>query len=144
MADGEKAKPMSEQEKACFDILEDVDHVGSHVNGSINQQTLYAKWNLVAFVLQTCTIMVHYIIPSWQQASYMPLLADKNSAFNPVIKMDNERLRLISENPVAGAHFFHFMIIVFMNMFLVYGTSLDKGLVEGKAYLEKHMLTMEW
>jgi len=29
-------------------------------------------------------------------------------------------------------------------MFLVYGTSLDKGLVEGKAYLEKHMLTMEW
>jgi len=38
MADGEKAKPMSEQEKACFDILEDVDHVGSHVNGSITNK----------------------------------------------------------------------------------------------------------
>jgi len=38
MADGEKAKPMSKQEKACFDILEDVDHIGSHVNGSITNK----------------------------------------------------------------------------------------------------------
>ena len=63
MADGEKAKPMSEQEKACFDILEDVDHVGSHVNGSITNKHHMPNGNLVAFVLQRCTIMVHYIIP---------------------------------------------------------------------------------
>ena len=38
MADGEKVNPMSEQEKACFDILKDVDHIGSHVNGSITNK----------------------------------------------------------------------------------------------------------
>ena len=38
MADGERIYPESEQEKARFDILKDVDHVGGHVNGSFTKK----------------------------------------------------------------------------------------------------------
>ena len=41
-------------------------------------------------------------------------LADTKSTFNPVIKTSNEHLCLMSGNPVAGAHFFHFMINAFI------------------------------
>ena len=42
MVDGKRICPESDQEKVCFDILKDVDHVGGHVNGSItNKQYMH-------------------------------------------------------------------------------------------------------
>ena len=137
MADGEKAKPMSEQEKACFDILEDVDHVGSHVNGSITNKHYMPNeiWLLLCFKRAPSWCIT--LSPADNKHPICLYFADKNSAFNPVIKMDNERLCLISENPVAGARFFHFMIIVFIEHVLGVWDIPREGLSRGKGIFGK-------
>jgi hypothetical protein len=38
MADGEKIKPQTPEEKACYQIIHDLDHVGIHVQGSITNK----------------------------------------------------------------------------------------------------------
>ena len=34
MSNGERVKPQTEEEKACFQVINDLDHVGRHVEGS--------------------------------------------------------------------------------------------------------------
>ena len=83
--------------------------------------------------------------------------ADTDQTFTPKIRTEDDRLRLISENPVAGAHFFHFMINTFIECVLgvkitkkgikrrrgLFGTtSAYYGTVEqqGRLTLHLHML----
>ena len=41
-------------------------------------------------------------------------LADNDTTFKLSVRISNEHLHLISENPVAGAQFFHFMASSFI------------------------------
>jgi hypothetical protein len=43
MSDGECVKPQTEEEKACFQVIHDLDHVGRHVEGSITNKKTYEK-----------------------------------------------------------------------------------------------------
>lgn len=38
MTDGERVKPQTPEEKACFQVIHDLDHVGRHVQGSITNK----------------------------------------------------------------------------------------------------------
>jgi len=38
------------------------------------------------------------------------ILQTLKETFSPKLRPENERYRLIAENPVAGARFFHFMV----------------------------------
>jgi hypothetical protein len=40
--------------------------------------------------------------------------ADTKEVFNPTLPTYDERARLICQNPVAGARFFHFMVQTFL------------------------------
>jgi hypothetical protein len=40
--------------------------------------------------------------------------ADTQETFSPELRPENERYRLIAENPVAGAQFFHFIVEMFI------------------------------
>ena len=47
--------------------------------------------------------------------------ADTQETFSPELRPDNERHGLISQNPVAGAQFFHFMVEMFIKHVLGVG-----------------------
>lgn len=51
MPDSKRVIPTSDEEKACFDILKDVDHVGGHVSGSITNKCYMCNeiWSLSCF-----------------------------------------------------------------------------------------------
>ena len=40
--------------------------------------------------------------------------ADMEETFNPELRPENEHYRLIADNPVAGAQFFHFIVGMFI------------------------------
>jgi len=42
--------------------------------------------------------------------------ADTQETFSPELRAENEHYKLIAENPVAGAQFFHFIVEMFINM----------------------------
>ena len=79
--------------------------------------------------------------------------ADTNEMFKPELKGYDERYRLISQNPVAGARFFHHMCEMFIKHVLgvgtnhsgIYGdTSAYYGAVEQQGRLTLHMHLLLW
>ena len=114
MADGERVYPESEQEKAYFDILKDVDHVGGHVNGSITNKHYMCNeiWSLTCF--RGAPSWYITLSPADNKHPICLYFADKDMTFKPSIRTSDECLHLISDNPVAGAQFFHFMVSSFI------------------------------
>ena len=114
MAEGEKINPQSDKERACFDILKDVDHVGSHVNGTITNKCYMRNeiWSLSCF--RGAPSWYITLSPADNKHPNSLYLADTDTTFKPIIRTDDEKLRLITENPVAGARFFHLMISAFV------------------------------
>ena len=103
MADGERIKPETDQEKECFQLINDLDHVNGHVSGSITQKKYMRNeiWSLISY----------FGAPSWfitfSPADNMhPIslyFADTKETFSPELRPHDEHYRLISQNPVAGA-----------------------------------------
>jgi hypothetical protein len=108
-------------------------------------------------------------VPSWyitlspadNKHSLCLYFADTKTTFSPELRLEDDCLRLISENPVAGARFFHFMISAFIEHVLgvkeiedgfkrksgLFGeTSASYGTVEqqGRLTLHLHMLDHEF
>ncbi|KAJ7270314.1 hypothetical protein C8J57DRAFT_1435470 [Mycena rebaudengoi] len=93
---GKKIIPTTDTEKACFDLLDDLDHVGNHVQGSLTSRKYMRNeiWSLTAFKGA----------PSWF-ITFSPVdnnhplclyYADEQVQFSPRIRSSEERMRLIS------------------------------------------------
>jgi len=153
MTEGERIKPETEEEKLCFRLIHDLDHVNGHVPGSITQKKYMRNeiWSLISY----------FGAPSWfitfSPADNMhPIslyFADIQETFNPELRPENERYRLIAENPVAGARFFHFMVEMFIKHVLgvgqghpgLYGkTSAYYATVEQQGRLTLHLHMLLW
>ena len=74
--------------------------------------------------------------------------ADTQETFNPDLRPDDEHYRLISQNPVAGAQFFYFMVEMLIEHVLgvgqdhsgLYGkTATYYGAVEWQGRLTLHL-----
>jgi hypothetical protein len=95
-------------------LINDLDHVNGHVPGSITQKKYMRNeiWSLISY----------FGAPSWfitfSPADNMhPIslyFADTQETFSPELRPENERYRLIAENPVAGARFFHLIVEMFI------------------------------
>ncbi|KAJ7236932.1 hypothetical protein C8J57DRAFT_995848, partial [Mycena rebaudengoi] len=131
---GKKFTPTTDAEKACFDLLDDLDHVGNHVQGSLTSRKYMRNeiWSLTAFKGA----------PSWF-ITFSPVdnnhplclyYADEQVPFSPRIRSSEERMRLISQNPVAAARFFDFMTKSFIKNVLGVGTGLRGLYGETDAY----------
>src|ERR1700723_3407078 len=151
MEKGERVVPDTDEEKLCFQLIKDLEHVGGHVKGSLTSKKYMRNeiWALISFLGA----------PSWfitfSPADIMhPLclyFADTQEMFKPELRNYDERYRLIANNPVAGARFFHFMCEMFIKHILgvgqdhsgIYGdTAAYYGSVEqqGRLALHLHML----
>jgi len=153
MEDSERVKPESDEEKLCFQLIKDLDHVGGFVKGSVTTKKYMRNeiWSLISFMNA----------PSWF-VTYSPAdvkhpislyFADTKEKFSPELRDENERYRLIAQNPVAGARFFHFMCEMFIKHVLgvgenhsgLYGnTNAYYGIVEQQGRLTLHMHMLIW
>ncbi|KAH7905175.1 hypothetical protein BJ138DRAFT_969503, partial [Hygrophoropsis aurantiaca] len=96
-------------EKACFQLIHDLDHVSGRVQGSITSKKHMRNeiWSLTAakgapswFITFAPADLKHLICLYW---------ADTKQYFTPELRTTDEKERLIANNSVAGAQFFHYM-----------------------------------
>ena len=150
---GDRVTPVTGEEKACYALISDIDHVGGHVQGSItSKKYLWNEiWSLVSYVGAPSWFIT--FAPADNKHPICLYYADTNETFSPDILSDNKRYRLIANNPVAGARFFHFMVQMFIKHVLgvgqdhpgLYGnTSAYYGTVEQQGRLTLHLHLLLW
>ncbi|KZP02200.1 hypothetical protein FIBSPDRAFT_915520 [Athelia psychrophila] len=115
---GVHVKDRTTEEQLCFQVMNELDLVAHRVQGSATSKKFMRNeiWSLIEFLGA----------PSWfitfTPADILhPLclyFADTKTEFKPEIRMDDTRRRLIADNPVAGARFFHFMVQTFLQCVL--------------------------
>ncbi|TCD64110.1 hypothetical protein EIP91_004523 [Steccherinum ochraceum] len=112
---GSSFKPANERETECYQLLHDVDTINQHVDGS-SVTKAYMRNELWA-------LTSYFGAPSW----YITLspadvehpialyYADTKEMYRPeLIRLKDDRMRLIANNPVAGARFFKFIVESFL------------------------------
>ncbi|KAJ3570418.1 hypothetical protein NP233_g4408 [Leucocoprinus birnbaumii] len=146
-------KPESELEKECFDMINEVYHVGGHVPGSCTQKS-YMKNEIWGLVNQLGA-------PSWfitfspADAKHPLALyyAGTDTKFSPHICSAEERFKLTAQNPVAAARCFHKLVQLFIKHVLgvdadhigLYGkTTAYYGTVEQQGRLTLHLHLLLW
>ncbi|KAJ7265257.1 hypothetical protein C8J57DRAFT_1015128, partial [Mycena rebaudengoi] len=131
LAAGKKFTPTTEAEKACFALLDDLDHVGNHVQGSLTSKKYMRN--------EIRSLTAFKGAPSWF-ITFSPVdnnhplclyYADNEVKFSPRIRSSDERMRL---NPVAAARFFDFMTKSFIKNVLGVGTGTRGLYGETDAY----------
>jgi hypothetical protein len=153
MSDGERVTPETDEEKNCFQLINDLDHVGSHVDGSITKKKYMRNeiWSLISYMGAPSWFIT--FSPADNKHPMCLYFADTNEAFKPELRIYDDRYRLISQNPVAGARFFHHMCEMFIKHVLgvgtkhpgLYGdTSAYYGAVEQQGRLTLHMHMLLW
>ncbi|KAH7907843.1 hypothetical protein BJ138DRAFT_1013889, partial [Hygrophoropsis aurantiaca] len=117
----------SEEEKVCYQIIRDLDHIGHGVNGSItNKKYMRSEiWSLVSYKGAPSWYIT--LSPSDEKHPICLYYADVNREFRPFIKDANVRRLMVSQNPVAGARFFHLMIQLFIKHVLGHKINIDSS-----------------
>ena len=114
MSEGERVKPETDEEKLCFDLINDLHHVNGHVQGSITQKKYMRNeiWSLISYLGALSWFIT--FSPADNMHPISLYYADTDEKFSPELRLYNDHYRLISQNPVAGARFFHFMVEMFI------------------------------
>ena len=91
-----------------------MDHINGHVSGSIIQKKYMRNkiWSLISYFGAPSWFIT--ISPADNMHPISLYFADTQETFSPELRPDNERYRLIAENPVAGARFFYFIVEMFI------------------------------
>ncbi|KDQ34009.1 hypothetical protein PLEOSDRAFT_1015322, partial [Pleurotus ostreatus PC15] len=133
MASGEHIKPESEEEKNCFEIVKDLDHVAAGVNGSSTSKKYQRNeiWSLIYRIGSP----LWYITLSPVDIKHPICIyyAGSDETFQPAMPAD-KRMRTVTSNPVACARFFKFMVDMFISDILGFDNDQCKGIygdVEG-------------
>ncbi|RXW13797.1 hypothetical protein EST38_g12057 [Candolleomyces aberdarensis] len=152
---GERVVPQTDDEKRCFSLMDQIEHVGASVHGSLSGKKIMRSelWSLVAyqgapswFVTLSPVDTKHPICIYW---------ADKKVKFDPIARGYNDRARLVASNPVAGARFFHFLVGLFVKHMLrwsdpkgrpgLFGnTAAYYGTVEQQGRMTLHLHMLIW
>src|ERR1700722_691539 len=153
MENGEHVKPETDQEKQCFQLIKDLDHVGGHIKGSLTNKKYMRNeiWSLISFAGAPSWFIT--FSPADNMHPISLYYADSKETFTPEIRSSDERYKLIAENPVAGARFFHFVCEMFIKHVLgvdanhpgFYGkTNAYYGVVEQQGRLTLHLHMLLW
>src|ERR1700727_3668432 len=77
-------------------------------------------WSLISYLGAPSWFIT--FSPAYNMHPISLYYADTDEKFSPELRPYNDRYRLISQNPVAGARFFHFMVEMFIKHVLGVGT----------------------
>jgi hypothetical protein len=152
--EGKKVIPTTEDEKLCYPLMDQIDHVGVSIQRSMaGRKRMRTNW----WTMITCKGS-----PSWfvtlspMDINHLCLYwADHDIEFRPNLRTKNDHLWLIEQNPVAGARFFHFMVQLFIKHLLrwmdeegrsgIFGpTSGFFGTVEQQGRMTLHLHVLIW
>ena len=150
---GEYVKPTTDQEKACYQLVNDLDHVAGRVQGSSTSKKYMRNeiWALTSY-LGAPTWYITFA-PSDTTHPLCIYWAGKDTSFRPTILGADERTRRVISNPVAGARFFHFMVEMFVKHILGVGGDFEGlygdtagyyGTVEQQGRLTLHLHLLLW
>lgn len=153
MTDGEHVRPETEEEKACFAVLADLDHVGGHVKGSLTSKKYMRNelWSLISFLGAPSWFIT--LSPADNRHPICLYFADTGEKFSPELRSSAVRNHMIANNPVAAARFFDLMVRSFIKNVLgvdhehpgLYGkTSGYYGTVEQQGRLTLHLHLLLW
>ena len=153
LQEGTKKAELTEDEKACYKILNDVDYVDSHVEGSITsrKQMRSEIWSLMAYLGAPSWFIT--FTPADVDHPFAMYFALNHEVISPDFQTHKDRIRFIAKNPVAGARFFRFMVQLFIKHVLgvdsghngLYGkTAGYYGTVEQQGRLTLHMHMLVW
>ena len=146
-------KPLSQQEKDCFDVLSDLDHIAYHVDGSLTSKKYMRNeiWSLISH-LGAPTWFITFA-PSDTNHPMSIYFASEEEVFRSHVLSNDERQRLIASNPVASARFFHKLVDLFIQHVLgianeghgLFGpTGAYYGTVEQQGRLTLHLHLLLW
>jgi len=153
MASGEYVKPVTDEEKKCFSILDNLDIIGGSVKGSITSKKRMRNeiWSLVAFKGAPSWFIT--FSPAKNKHPICLYYADKDIHFKHNLRSVTEHDLLVLSNPVATARFFDYMVQMVIKHVLgvgelhpgLYGkTSAYYGTVEQQGRLTLHIHMMLW
>ena len=153
LSNGAKFSPTSTEEKKCFQLLNDLDHVGGFVKGSITSKKYMRNeiWSMISQLGAPSWFIT--LSPADNRHPLCLYYADKNIKFKPELKSANERNLLVAQNPVAAARFFDVMVRMFIKHVLgigtdhpgLYGNTVGYyGTVEQQGRLTLHLHTILW
>ncbi|PPQ73676.1 hypothetical protein CVT25_005487, partial [Psilocybe cyanescens] len=153
LANGDHVKPSNEHETACFKILEDLDHIGGYVKGSITSKKYIRNeiWSLLAF--KGCPLWFITLSPADNRHPISIYYSSDHVTFKPDVLSSSDRNRIVARNPVAAARFFHLVVELFIKHVLGVGTGTDGlygqtsayyGTVEQQGRLTLHLHMLLW
>ncbi|TFK50561.1 hypothetical protein OE88DRAFT_1602473, partial [Heliocybe sulcata] len=130
LSKGERVQPNTDEEKACFQLLNDLDLIGNHVDGSVTNKKYMRNeiWSLIAYKGAPSWFIT--FAPADVQHPICLYYANTGETFKSHILPKDERAKLIANNPVAGARFFDMMVKLFIKHVL--GVNSDHDGLYGK------------
>ena len=110
MSSGEHVKPVTDDERKCFSILDNLDVIGGLVKGSITSKKHMQNeiWSLVAFKGAPSWFIT--FSPADNKHPICLYYVDKDIHFTHKLRSVTERDLLVLSNPVATARFFDYMV----------------------------------
>jgi hypothetical protein len=89
LEDGEKVKPETDEEKSCFQLIKNLDHVCGHVKGSSTSKKYMRNelWSLILFLGAPSSIT---FAPADNKHPICLYYADTQEKLSPLLKDDNE------------------------------------------------------
>jgi Helitron helicase-like domain at N-terminus len=105
MANGETVKAANNDEELCFQVIRDLDHIGSHVHGLISSKKHMCNeiWSLIAWLRAPLWYIT--LSPADNRHPICLYFADNKEEFHLFPLSEDARYCLTAENPVASAHF---------------------------------------
>ena len=102
MQNGEKINEPTEEEKACFKLLDDLDHIGGHVQGSLTSKKYMRNeiWSLMAFKGAPSWFITFSPVDSKHPIALY--FADTKTQYYPDLKSVKDKYMLTMANPEAG------------------------------------------
>ncbi|KZV77823.1 hypothetical protein EXIGLDRAFT_581100, partial [Exidia glandulosa HHB12029] len=112
-----RAKPQNPSEAACFRLLSELDMVAAHVPGSVTAKRYQRNelWSLLSYMGAPTWFIT--FAPADVNHPLCLYLAGANVDFDLqriTLLGQSDRWRLIANNAVASARFFHFIVRVFI------------------------------
>ncbi|KAK0197645.1 hypothetical protein F5146DRAFT_921247, partial [Armillaria mellea] len=122
MKESVRMVPVTQEEKDCFQLINDLDHVAYKVSGSLTSKKYMRNevYSLIAsegapswYITFAPTDSRHPIAIYW---------ADQDVRFSPLPKQERDRIVAITSNPVAAARFFKLVVDLFIEHVLRAGS----------------------
>ena len=153
---GEHVQVNSESDsvKQCFQLLHDLDAISGRMHGSTTSKKYMRNeiWSLTNYLGSPWWYIT--LSPADIQHPICVYFAGTSEIFTPEMPGYDDRIRMVCQNPVAGARFFHFIVQTFLEDVLginnenqqgYYGpTSGYYATVEQQGRLSLHLHMLLW